>query len=636
MEVILALALTPDIRSSTSGGLCRLLVGARRRYAARVTGAVVSRWGDRSPTGLLAGARRSARSIHRVVALCVVLLTAVTVWLALSSNHLRWPVPSAFYWGYMVAAPPAIGLYWLVRRPASRFGPLLLTFGAVAFVVGWTASDWPVSFLAAGLAEPVFYGLTLYLLLAFPAGRIESPVAAWLFRAQMVLFLAVYPVLVAIAPVLTGGGALAICAPDCPENLLQVASNAQLGQRVGDAGAALTVGIAAGVIAVYVLRLRAATRPQRRALMAVAVTSLLWLALFDAFHLADLLALDAGIVDTLEWIAAFGRILVPLGFLIALVQAEVFASRVLRTLLERLVARPTPEQWRDAVAGALDDESLELAFYDPGTGRYRRSDGRELTRPSEGSGRTWVSVDQSHRAVAAMVVDATLTEDPELVRAAARATLLAVENGALEGELRASRARIVEAGHAERRRIERDLHDGAQQRLVALRIHLELVGEQLGSPAALDRLGLEIEKTIDELRELAQGVYPALLAQAGLAGALEVVARRSGIPMRITEHGITRRSRSVETTVYFCCVECLQNVAKHAGPGASVELSLAEADGWLNFSVADDGPGLKPGTATGGSGLTNIADRLAAIGGTVRIVSRPGGGTLVTGRAPLE
>jgi signal transduction histidine kinase len=312
----------------------------------------------------------------------------------------------------------------------------------------------------------------------------------------------------------------------------------------------------------------------------------------------------------------------------------VFAAGVLRTLLERLTARPTPDEWRDAIADALDDDSLRLAFYDPGTRRFRQFDGGVLTRPSQGSGRAWVPVDQGGREVGAMVMDETLTEDPELVGAATSATLLAVENGALEGELRASRARIVEAGDAERRRIERDLHDGAQQRLVALRMHLSLVGEKLGRSRELETLGVEVDEAIHELRDLAHGLHPQLLGQAGVGTALAAVARRFGMPVRIQEHGLSRQSRSVETTVYFCCVECLQNVAKHAGQGAAVTIGLTEADGWLEFSVADEGAGFDPTTVQRGSGLTNLADRLAALGGTLRIDSQPGHGTRVTGRLP--
>jgi signal transduction histidine kinase len=237
-----------------------------------------------------------------------------------------------------------------------------------------------------------------------------------------------------------------------------------------------------------------------------------------------------------------------------------------------------------------------------------------------------------------MVIDDALAEDPELVRAAAAATLLAVENGHLEGELRASRARIIEAGIAERRRMERDLHDSAQQRLVALRIRLSLAGEQLdGSDerAMLERLGAEVDEAIDELRNVAHGIYPQVLAQ-GVEAALAAVAARSPMPVTI-RGGLPRRyAEGIETTIYFCCVECVQNAAKHAGQGAAVTVRLDERDGRVAFEVEDDGAGFDPAAVTEGAGLTNIADRVAAAGGTLHIDATPGRGTRITGELPAR
>jgi hypothetical protein len=189
-------------------------------------------------------------------------MAAVTVWLALSSDHLKWPVAGALYWGYMTAAPMAIGLLWWRRRPASRFGPLLVAFGIVAWFVSWASSDWPPAFDVAGLAEPVFFALTLYLLLAFPMGRLEPPAAGWLLVAQIVAFLVAYAVLLLFSPVISGGGALAICAPHCPENLLQIGSDPTLVKVTGKTGVAMTLAIVVGVMLVYVARLRGATPPR--------------------------------------------------------------------------------------------------------------------------------------------------------------------------------------------------------------------------------------------------------------------------------------------------------------------------------------------------------------------------------------
>jgi signal transduction histidine kinase len=325
------------------------------------------------------------------------------------------------------------------------------------------------------------------------------------------------------------------------------------------------------------------------------------------------------------------------GFLIALLGAERFAGRVFQELLVLLAARPTPDQWREEIASALDDRSLRLGYHEPATGRFREPDGNDMKPPPSAAGLAWVPVDRGDQPVAAMVLDETLAEDPELVRAAASATLLAVENGHLEGELRASRARILEAGHAERRRIERDLHDSAQQRLVALRIHLELTGEQLDRSeerAMLERLGTEVDEAIDDLRAVAHGIYPQVLAQAGVGAALAAVTRGSAIPVRIRDAGLARHPEAIEMTVYFCCLECLQNAAKHAGPEAAVTIQLSENDGRVCFSVDDDGPGFDPDAVKRGAGLTNLADRVAAVGGTLQIQTAPGRGTHITGNLP--
>ena len=331
------------------------------------------------------------------------------------------------------------------------------------------------------------------------------------------------------------------------------------------------------------------------------------------------------------------RVLLPLGFLFALLQAEAFAGRALRDLLDRLAGRPDPERWRATIAEVLDDASLQLGYYEPETQRFHESDGPDLAPPPKGSGRTWLPVERDGRPVAAMVIDETLAEDPELVRAAASATLLAVENGDLEGELRASRARILEAGHAERRRIERDLHDSTQQRLVSLRLHLTLAGEQAGSAEEremLERLGTEIDDAIEELRTVAHGIYPSVLADRGVGAALKAVARGSAIPVRVGDGWRRRHSEAVETTVYFCCQECLQNAAKHGGRGVSATVRLREDDGHVSFSVEDDGAGFDPATAVRGSGLTNLADRVEAVGGTLEIDAAPGRGTRITGQIP--
>ena len=205
--------------------------------------------------------------------------------------------------------------------------------------------------------------------------------------------------------------------------------------------------------------------------------------------------------------------------------------------------------------------------------------------------------------------------------------------------LRESRARIVASGDAERRRVERNLHDGAQQHLVALAVNLRLakdiiVDDQEAGLEMLDQLAGEVQETIQELRELAHGIYPPLLVDSGLVEALRAAANRSPLPVQIDTEGIGRYTSEAEAAVYFCCLEALQNAAKHA-PDAHVEIRLWEESGGLLFTVSDDGPGFDPAHAQRGHGYVNMADRLGAIGGTVRWDSEIGKGSQVRGSVPL-
>jgi signal transduction histidine kinase len=244
-------------------------------------------------------------------------------------------------------------------------------------------------------------------------------------------------------------------------------------------------------------------------------------------------------------------------------------------------------------------------------------------------------------------------EDDRVLTELARQVGLAVHNARLDtelqttldelrkqaDELRRSRARIVASADAERRRVERDLHDGAQQHLVALAVNLRLARDVVlddaeAAASMMDLLADEVKATIQELRDLAHGIYPPLLADSGLGEALAAAGRRSPSPVAVSADGIGRYGLEIESAVYFCCLEALQNAAKHAA-GASVEVRVWESSGGLLFSVADDGPGFDGPHAMGGHGYVNMADRLGAIGGTVRWDSAPGAGTRVAGSVPL-
>jgi signal transduction histidine kinase len=229
-----------------------------------------------------------------------------------------------------------------------------------------------------------------------------------------------------------------------------------------------------------------------------------------------------------------------------------------------------------------------------------------------------------------------------------QATELADWNRTLEArvseqveEIRASRTRVVLAADAERRRIERDLHDGAQQHLIGVAVHLRLARDLADSEpekakALLDSLDEDVQEALDSLRELAHGIYPPLLQDRGLHEALAAAASRAGVATSIEASTAARYDPNVEATVYFCCVEALQNVAKYAGAGAQVTIRMQEEARALLFDVADDGAGFDASTTRSGVGLTNMRDRVGAIGGSLRVESAVGAGTTVSGLVPLE
>jgi signal transduction histidine kinase len=208
-------------------------------------------------------------------------------------------------------------------------------------------------------------------------------------------------------------------------------------------------------------------------------------------------------------------------------------------------------------------------------------------------------------------------------------------------QLSASRARVVSAADAERRRIERDLHDGAQQQLVALCANLRLARELSGSDpeqatALLEQLGNDVVAALEELRELAHGIYPPLLADRGLAEALSAVVARAPVPTRLEAVSIGRYAPQLEATVYFCCLEALQNAGKYAGEAASATVRVSENEAGLLFEVSDDGAGFDPDRSAPGAGLTNMTDRVGAIGGSLRIEASPGHGARIAGAIPLR
>jgi signal transduction histidine kinase len=212
---------------------------------------------------------------------------------------------------------------------------------------------------------------------------------------------------------------------------------------------------------------------------------------------------------------------------------------------------------------------------------------------------------------------------------------LATSFNRMMDELTSTRARIVTASDNARRSVERDLHDGAQQQLVLLKLKLGLLKRDPGRTELIDEITAELQAALDELRNLARGIYPARLESDGLRGALTDAVERSALPATLDCDGIARYGTDIEAAVYFCCLEALQNAAKHAGDQAKATVSLTTGDHTLRFEVADDGRGFDPQDAHASAGLQNMRDRIAALGGTLDVHSRPGAGTTISGAVPV-
>jgi signal transduction histidine kinase len=306
-----------------------------------------------------------------------------------------------------------------------------------------------------------------------------------------------------------------------------------------------------------------------------------------------------------------------------------------------------PLHLRSILATALDDSSLDLAFRDGEQRGFVDASGEPVDPERISEGRVSSPVDRGGETIAYIVHDVSLSADPELVRAAGQALLLALESGRLEAELgskidelHTSRARIAAAGDAERRKIERDLHDGAQQQLFALGMKLEFAARDVAEKdpdlaKELSAVGAELTQVLEELRQLARGIYPSALRDFGLERALSSIASRAAQPTTVSAAVIGRYSPEIEAALYFCCLESLQNVARHAGVGAQAEVRLWTSNGDLCFAVEDDGVGCEAGTAREGSGFANMRDRLGALGGSLTVDARHPHGTRVFGSLPL-
>ncbi len=333
--------------------------------------------------------------------------------------------------------------------------------------------------------------------------------------------------------------------------------------------------------------------------------------------------------------------LAPIAFLAGLLYTRLARSAV-GDLLVDLRADPSAGHLRDALARALRDPTLTLAYWLPEFGSWADLDGRPVTLTDAGDGRAVTMIDSHGERVAALLHDPALEGERELLDGVTAVAAIALENARLQAELRArleelrgSRTRIVEAGDAERRRLERNLHDGAQQRLVGVALQLQLLRTRIRKdPAAAEELAVaasaELSESLQELRELARGLHPAVL-EHGLDAALKALAARSPVPTTVDYGARAPLPGPVALAAYFVASESLANVTKYARANA-VTMRVSDAGGGVVIEIADDGVGGADDSL--GSGLRGLADRVEALDGRLRVTSPRGGGTTVTAELP--
>jgi signal transduction histidine kinase len=364
--------------------------------------------------------------------------------------------------------------------------------------------------------------------------------------------------------------------------------------------------------------------------------------LLGAWYAALLASLDEGFVQALEDARYVVLATVPFAFLAGVLRSRVAGATVMSELVTRL-GDPGRRAMCKELADALDGTSLELAYLYP-DGEWVDAYGDRVEIPPEGPDRRVTPIEQGGERVAVIVHDPSLEDQRELVRAVAATAELAFENERLGGELQAkleelsaSRARIVESGDAARRRLERDLHDGAQQRLVSLALSLRILRGRLDGDAEavreLESARSELEQALEELRELARGIHPSVLSDRGLDAALDGLADRAPLPVELGGTVGERLPERVESAAYFVVSEALTNVAKYAH-ATHATVDLTRDDGRLLVEVSDDGVGGADTAA--GSGLRGLLDRVSALGGRLEVDSRPGAGTKVRAEIPCE
>jgi signal transduction histidine kinase len=560
-------------------------------------------------------------------ALCGLLLVAGTRGDALPADRAR-----VVYGSALVAI--TIGVAAWARRPEARTGLLLTAFPVVVVL-----ADLNNVFPESAPAVTVAYGVVLlpvplfaHLVLSYPSGRLEARSDRW-FVVFLYALASAYGLLY-----------LLFYSPNAPRNpdIWECGTCAMPLTHVGwydispiiDVFHRALLVLAPVAVGLTVRKLRRATALGRRVVLPLLVA-----AVAVTVEFASQIVLFGRPINAWTstgawfWVVTAAGLAAPLALAAGLLWGRAARAAVADLVVE--LEKPPPGSLRDALARTLGDPSLELALWLPERESYVDLAGEPFELPTPGPARAVTVLGRPEAPVAAIVHDPVLLERRALLDAAGAAARLALENERLQAalraqlaELRASRSRIVEAGDEERRRLERDLHDGAQQRLISVGLALRLAHDALG-PAAngaaelLEEADDELRLALDELRELARGIHPAVLTEQGLSAALATLAERSAVPVTI-DLPSERLPPPIETATYFLVSEALTNTARYAR-ASGVRVSVSRADGRVVIDVVDDGVG--GAHLGGGTGLRGLADRVRALDGDLQVESPPGHGT---------
>jgi signal transduction histidine kinase len=557
-------------------------------------------------------------------------VSAISVTLALTNDaigsELGEPLVIALLAVWITIAYVFGGLIAWSRRPASRFGPLMIIAGFLMFVTTLSWSTNGVTYTVGQAFDVVVPVLFLHVFLAFPDGKLHG-----LFERVLVAVGYVTAIVLELVRMTLGGFG--------PHNLLELTVNAGVAEVVRDVQLLTVSAISLCGVGILFVRRRRSGRPLRRA--SALLVDAFGLGLIMIAVLLTSATLGGPWVAQIRWVTFITVGLAPLAFVLGLLRARLGQSAV-GGLLVDLRDEPAPADLRDALARALRDPSLTLAYWLPEFGTFADLDGRAVRLPEPAHDRTVTLIERNGVRIAALVHDPSLQDEPALLEAVTAGAGIALENAQLHAEqrahleeLRGSRARIVDAGRRERQRLERNLHDGAQQRLIALSLELSLLEEKLASDAdATARLASarrEIGASLEELREVARGLHPAVVSGHGLAVALEQLVANAAVPVRLTVSIGSRLPEALEVAAYYLVSESLANVGKYAqASSATVEVMRRATD--VVVEIVDDGVG--GADEERGSGLRGLADRVEALGGRLRVWSPTGGGTRIRAEMP--